>query len=542
MDHQLHPETTPRLTLDQRYELLAHVLRLPSLFALAGPRLQAWFFHEADEPHLRIVWKTAKHVVDNYGPGLLSGDPAQARTVLQTEARAYAASYPLEMPPEYNPYIDEFFAWAYEGVAAGELHLGYGQELLKKFLHEREVVRPLSDFLRNAGENSITNLPAMIQHVRERQAAVDQLGGTLRSMAGDWGSFQTYLSTCRGRTMLGLRTGMPRLDERTLGLRGLIALGAMPGVGKTTLLLQLGLNVLRHNDDAIFLFVTLEMPRHALYARVLCNQAGLDWKTVMLGSAPFRGAPTGPLFLPDDQHKLTQAQAALHEGGLASRLFVLDPEALGPDLSAQTVLAYLEQAKAATQKARALVAIDYLQLLPSADLIDLEADRHRVQFLKDVLAGTRTAANPDGDPVFVISELRKPSGARRWHGQLSDLMGSARLAYALDAAFLFRRLGDEDAAEVHSFDWSAVGVPSPGEAAFAQAEVAPILLELVKGRDGFAQGSVALAFEYTKSRFTEVQRLPGHGGSAHHPAAGATPFPPPNGLPAPIAPQIDYEF
>ena len=119
MNHTIGPVVTPSLTLDERYQLLAHVFRLQSLFALAGPRLHADLFSEADEPHLRIVWLTAKHAVDNYGPGLLSGDPAQARTVLQTAARAYAASYPHEMPPEYSPYLDEFFEWAYGDLAAG---------------------------------------------------------------------------------------------------------------------------------------------------------------------------------------------------------------------------------------------------------------------------------------------------------------------------------------------------------------------------------------------------------------------------------------
>ena len=335
---------------------------------------------------------------------------------------------------------------------------------------------------------------------------------------------------------------MPWLDERTLGLRGLIAVGARPGLGKTAWLSQLGLNAVRHNGDAIFVLVSLEMSRDSLYARLVCNQAGVDWKTLVLGSPSLRGNPNGPWFTPEDNARIVEANAALAGSGLGSRVFILDQEALGPDFTAQTVLAHVEQAKAATQKTRALIGIDYLQLLPAPDLIDLEADRHRVQFLKDLLAGTRTAANPAGDCVFVISEMRKPSGTKNWQGgQLADFMGSARLPYALDAAFLFRRL-EGGGGEAHSFDWSAVGVPSPSEEAFAQAEVAPILLELVKGRDGFTQGSVALAFEYTRSRFTEVPRLPGHGASAHHPAAGATPFPPPNGLPAPLAPEIDYEF
>jgi hypothetical protein len=520
---------------------LAHVFRLPSLFALAGPQLQAEFFNEADEPHLRIVWKTAAHTVGTYGAGLLSGAPAQARNVLQTEARAYAASHPQEMPPEFNGPLDYFFEWGFEKLAPDELHFEYGRELLKRFLHEREVVRPLRRFLQDAGEGSVTNLPTMLQHVQERQAAIEQMGGGLRSMAGDWDSFQGYLNTCRGRALIGLRTGMPWLDERTLGLRGLTAVGASPGLGKTAWLSQLGLNVVRHNDDAIFVLVSLEMSRDSLYARLVCNQAGVDWKTLVLGSPSLRGNANGPWFTPQDNARIVEANAALAGDGLGSRVFILDQEALGPDFTAQTVLAHVEQAKAATQKTRALIGVDYLQLLPAPDLADLEADRHRVQFLKKLLAGTRTAANPAGDCVFVISEIRKPSGKQHWHGQLADFMGSARLPYALDAAFLFRRL-EGGGAEAHSFDWSAVGVPSPSEESFAQAEVAPILLELVKGRDGFMQGSIGLAFEYTEARFTEVQRLPGHGGNVHPATAGGAAFAPPNGLPAPLAPLDPNEF
>ena len=49
-------------------------------------------------------------------------------------------------------------------------------------------------------------------------------------------------------------------------------------------------------------------------------------------------------------------------------------------------------------------------------------------------------------------------------------------------------------AELHNYDWTPVGLNDPSPEAFEEAEVAPIMLELVKGRDGFQQGSVALAF------------------------------------------------
>jgi len=315
------------------------------------------------------------------------------------------------------------------------------------------------------------------------------------------------------------------LDERTLGLRGLICLAAMPGIGKTSLLLQLGLNVLRHNQDAVVLFISLEMAKNELYTRLLCNQARMDWKTVMLGSASLRGQPDGAWFTPHDSQRLTVAHGELHETGLDSRIFIIDQQVLGGDFTAATILAHLEAAKAATQTSRALIVIDYLQLVPAPDRVDLDADRYRVDFLKDLVNGTMTDSNPAGDCVFVISEMRKPSGKGQWHGKLADLMGSARLPYALAACFTFRRVEEEG--ELCQYNWVPVGIDHPIRVAFEEAEVAPIMLEMVKGRDGFQKGSIALAFEYTRSQFVEISRIGHHSGHSGNGPTGHYP----NGLP-----------
>jgi hypothetical protein len=96
MDHLPYAETTNRLSLDERYELVAHLLRLPSLFSLAQSSLNSAHFDAADEPHLRVVWKIAKKTVNDMGLGVLSGHFAQARNILQTAARAHVESHPID--------------------------------------------------------------------------------------------------------------------------------------------------------------------------------------------------------------------------------------------------------------------------------------------------------------------------------------------------------------------------------------------------------------------------------------------------------------
>jgi replicative DNA helicase len=440
------------------------------------------------------------------------------------------------MPQEYNDQLDDFFVWAYEELTAQELHEDYGNDLLRKFLVERTVLDKLSRCLDDAHGHSMTNLPTVLQEAMKRNAAIEQIGCGVRCFADDLPAFQTYLGTSRGKTLIGLKTGMPKLDERTLGLRDLIAIGAMPGIGKTTLVCQWGLNVLRHNADAVFVLVSLEMARMSLYTRLLCNQAEMDWKTVMLGSPSRRGSQEVSCFTPHDQERLTTAQTTLQTSGLAARTLILDQKTLGPDFTAARILRLIDQFKFATHCPRALIGIDYLQLLPAAGLADLDSDRHRVQFLKDLVVGTQTQANPTGDCVIAVSEMRKPAAKGKWQGKLADLMGSARLPYALDAAFVLRRLESENCPEIDEFNWSLVGVNMPSAQAFEQVAVAPIMLELVKGRDGFQQGSIALAFEYEKSRFLEIPRIATGSPSQVHSNHLQSPTGSPNGLPALMVP------
>jgi hypothetical protein len=108
---------------------------------------------------------------------------------------------------------------------------------------------------------------------------------------------------------------------------------------------------------------------------------------------------------------------------LAGRIQVLDRDLLGRgEVTVAGLLARLRALKDSAGARRAVVVIDYLQLLPvSAEAArrgDLEADRAQVKFVQDLQAGTRGPDNPDGDAVLVISEAASPRaggpGAAGW--------------------------------------------------------------------------------------------------------------------------------
>lgn len=507
-----HPLVEPRLTADQINLLLAYALRVPEFFAQAQTDLRSNVFNIASEPHYYALWDTALSLAKKHGPKVLLDDPVRARSLLETELEALFANRPEICNEEfqYRLFNCEFagaglLSYIYEYVKPDQLYLPQGVELLRKFRYEREVVDTYRRLFNQAGDAILVQLPDVNRQMMALTAQLDRTGVS-ECLTGDWVEFERRLQYYRGRDLIGLRTGLKALDERTLGLRGLLVLGAAPGVGKTSLSLQVGLGVCDHNPDAAFIVFSLEMDRWALYTRMLCGRARLDWKTVMLGSEGCRGKADGPWFNASDQQRLEAAAAELRGDALGSRVFILDRTALGEDLTAAKLSARVEQCKARAKVKQALVVVDYLQRLPVPSLVtrggELEADRHRVQLLQDLAAATQSSDNPLGDAVLVISETRKPSGGRNWGHGLADLMGSARIGYAADAVLLYRPLDD---GEVESYGWPTVAGGVSTLAALDGHGVTPVRLELVKGRDGMQRGGWAMAFHYRQSYFTEAE-------------------------------------
>lgn len=98
------------------------------------------------------------------------------------------------------------------------------------------------------------------------------------------------LEKWRGREYIGLpQKTLDDLDQATLGLRGLMVLAAAPNVGKTALSVQLGTDVVVHNPDACFIFLSLEMTRWDILSRIKCRLAKMDWKTLVFGSQRSQG-------------------------------------------------------------------------------------------------------------------------------------------------------------------------------------------------------------------------------------------------------------
>jgi hypothetical protein len=283
-------------------------------------------------------------------------------------------------------------------------------------------------------------------------------------VADELADHEDRLAQWRGREFLGLpQKTLPKLDQMTLGLRGLMLLAAAPNVGKTTLAIQLGLDAVVHNaPDAAFLFVSLEMSRWEMLTRFRSRLARLDYNTLVFGSGGF-GA-NAQTFTNEEFANLVAAHDKLLDIG--SRLRILDDKNF-PTPTLEKIIDQVKDLKASSGASRVFVAVDYLQVWPVPDAVakhirtDIDADKWRIGQMKEL----RDAVGSE-NATLVISEARKPSSeAQEWAGDMAAVMGAARGTYTPDIVLLLNPLLDDELGKI-----AGVTDKTAGEAGKKQRE------------------------------------------------------------------------
>jgi DNA primase catalytic core len=315
-----------------------------------------------------------------------------------------------------------------------------------------------------------------------------------------------YLSQYRGKEFIGLtQKTLPSLDKFTLGLRGLNLLAAAPNIGKTALTIQVADDILKANEDACVLFLSLEMPRNQIMTRIRCHLSKLDWNTFVLGSDGKPGEYN--YFKKNDWEALQEGNRILRDV-VGKRLWILGRQECS-ELTVHKVLSMVDALKAETGCSRILVVVDYLQVWPMPDEIalakrtDIEHDKWRIGELKSL-----SEALGD-DPVITISEARKPDRDGGWGDELTDVMGSARGVYTPDAVFLYRSAIQKNEitrlikTKAQTINDELVEIISDH---YSKQFCDIQRLTLRKGRDGMTKGDIFIKFHYRKNTFEEVGR------------------------------------
>lgn len=219
----------------------------------------------------------------------------------------------------------------------------------------------------------------------------------------------------------GIATGFPDLDNATAGLQkgNLIILAARPGVGKTTL----AMNIAQYaaiNDKKNVGFFSLEMSVEELTDRLSVNVADIDaWRL-----------KTGKL-TEEEFTKLSTAYGILAE----APIYIDDTPALSI-LEMRTKARRLQ-----VESGLDLLIVDYLQLARSRNL------ENRVQEVSEISQGLKNLARELKIPVIALSQLSRGVESRNVKKpQLSDLRESGSIEQDADIVmFLWRE--DEDKLE-----------------------------------------------------------------------------------------------
>jgi replicative DNA helicase len=251
----------------------------------------------------------------------------------------------------------------------------------------------------------------------------------------------------RGDRITGISTGYEKLDAKTAGLHegDLTIVAARPGMGKTSFVLNLGVNVAsprtvsspgpgenghgveRHEPGHGVCVFSLEMPREQLATRMVCSEGRVDLGRLRQG-----------FLQPDDWRRLTEAASYLS----SLPIWIDDTPAIGIlELRAKVRRIQAEYNRPATatsaERKVGLVVIDYLQLMKGRDGVN-----SREQEISEISRGLKQLAKELRVPVIALSQLNRAVETRTTKDkrpQLSDLRESGAIEQDADTIiFIYR--------------------------------------------------------------------------------------------------------
>ena len=222
-----------------------------------------------------------------------------------------------------------------------------------------------------------------------------------------------------GEEFPGISTGLIDLDRRISGLNNsdLIILAARPGMGKTSLALNIALEAGKHSGKAVAIF-SLEMRREQLGMRLISTESLIDNKKLL----------TGRLSGEEEWTRAAMAVATLSQ----ANIYIDDDASMSvADMNA----------KCRRLKNLGLVVVDYLQLMTSAGGPQRASD-NRQQIVADMSRSLKLMAKELNVPVLCLSQLSRANESRsagQRRPMLSDLRESGAIEQDADIVMFIHR-------------------------------------------------------------------------------------------------------
>lgn len=219
-----------------------------------------------------------------------------------------------------------------------------------------------------------------------------------------------------GEATVGIPTYFSAIDNYLIGMGegDLIIVGARPGVGKTSFVLNIATNVALRTKKTVAIF-SLEMSSTQLVSRVLASEALIDSYKMRKGTLD-----------PEDWQKLARAAGTLYE----TEILIDDT----PGISVMGMKSKLRRVENL-----GLVVVDYLQLMQA----DKKTD-NRVNEVSDISRNLKLLAKELGVPVIACAQLSRATekdGKKNESRQpmLSDLRDSGAIEQDADTIMFLSR-------------------------------------------------------------------------------------------------------
>lgn len=238
------------------------------------------------------------------------------------------------------------------------------------------------------------------------------------------------------KKLIGIETGIATLDKATMGLSGVVLLGGIAGQGKTSLALQIAYEACVRETPVIF--YSLEMPKRAIYTKILNRLSGVGYADILLKGRPYLDPDAQntdllgnkldfhSLFSKDEAEALSEARDRLVK--LGNRLYVRSRERDEQPINFSTLEGEINLVKTKHNAERVLVVVDHLQVFDyrkdekerATDQIDKESKL--IDRFKEVSEKTTT-------PILLISQKNKQGFNS---SGLESIKGSVDLVYLAD--------------------------------------------------------------------------------------------------------------
>ncbi|GAA4642809.1 replicative DNA helicase [Pontixanthobacter gangjinensis] len=377
---------------------------------------------------------------------------------------------------------------------------------LAEQIYDLALLRELVTVGRNLVEGALDTSEdvAPMQQIEQAEASLFQVAEGAAGQT-EASSFSTAshkalgmieLAINSGGNISGKTTGLTSINQKIGGLHDsdLIILAGRPGMGKTSLVTNIGFNCadryLRDMADGIeesvgapVAFFSLEMSADQLATRILSEQAGISSEKLRMGKISR-----------EEFQQLSFASQRLAE----LPLYIDDTPAL-------TIAALRTRARRLKRKhGIGLIIVDYLQLLQGSG----RANDNRVNEISEISRGLKTLAKELEVPVIALSQLSRAVEQREDKTpMLSDLRESGSIEQDADMVwFVYREdyyiQSKEPKMPVETDDQK---VHEAYEAWRAQMEQVFGLAELVvaKQRHG-STGKVRMKFEARITKFSDL--------------------------------------